>query len=179
MTITADLLEGSVSSLDGVLHNNEMISACCEFNLSRWPSYFRLCLTNLTRAISIRSWKVGFVDCNRGCLGAYALNTEGGCVFPCRLCRLYRGIRRSKYTYWSLLPECDLSEVFKQFWYIFCIIANICFVCLTDPTFQECFLSPFSWYPSSRMVHVYNPLTTLDICSALQHTQYVSCSKRF
>lgn len=151
------------------LHNNEMISACCDFNLLRWPTSFRLCLTNLTRAASIRSWKVGFVDCNRGCLGKYPLNTEGGYVLPCRL---YRATRGSKYTstYWFILQQCDLSEVLKQFWYIFCIIANICFVCLTDPTFQECFLSPFSWYPSSRKVHVYNPLTTLDIWSALQHT---------
>jgi len=152
-----------------ILHNDEMISARCEFNLSRWPTSFRLRLTNVTRAVNILSWKVGFVDCNRGCLGIYPLNTEGGYVHPCRL---YRGIRRSKYTYWSLLQECDLSEVSKLFWYIYIyyIIANICFVCLTDPTFQECFLSPFSWYPSSRTVHVYNPLTTLDICSALQHT---------
>jgi len=100
----------------GVLRNNE-ISARCEFNLSRWPTSFRLCLTNLTRAISIRSWKVGFVVCNGGCLGACPLDTEGDYVLPCRL---YRGIRRSKYTstYWSLLQECDLSEVFKQFWYV-------------------------------------------------------------
>ena len=148
-----------------ILRNNEMISARCEFNLSRWPTHVRLCLTNLAGAVNICSWKVGFVDCNRGCLGSF--EHWGGHVLPCRL---YPCIHRSKYTYWSLLQECDLSEVFKQFWYIFYIIANICFVCLTDPTFQECFLSPFSWYPSSRMVHVYNPLTTLDICSALQHT---------
>ena len=151
----------------GILHNNEMISARRDFKRSRWPTSFRLCLTSLTRTVNIPSWKVGFVACNRGCLGACPLNTEWGYVLPCRL---YCGIRRSKCTYWSLLQECDLSEVSKQFWYIFYIIANICFVCLTDPTFQECFLSPFSWYPSSRMVHVYNPLTTLDICSALQHT---------